>query len=366
MKNIKRFSAISLIALFVLVFKSCDDDSELFTITNSPTPSVLSDLNFTRLSLDAINTSNPALTLNWEPADYGIQSSISYFVEFSSDNAFTSPATAANVTGITSATLSYAEVNSSAGAAGLNPFEWKSIYIRVVSSLGTQKSELVMSNVIELEVYPYFNYNFNDFYLVGDATAPGWDNNNNNPALFRDPDDSNVYYYTGRFSEGGHFKVLSTKGLWQPQYGTDDGSTVGANLGSGSDPERFPTAGASGITEGYYTFQINFATNVFTFDAFDASGFVSPSSLTISGSSTSDIAMTPLSFDGHLWYANSVRLTPGAVEFVTDSGSRWGNLTSFSGVASNGGGTIPVLVEDDYDVWFNDLTGRYILIPLNL
>ena len=76
--------------------------------------------------------------------------------------------------------------------------------------------------------------------------------------------------------------------------------------------------------------------------------------------------MAPLAFDSHIWSANSVRLTPGDIAFVTGAGSEWGSTTSFSGVATDGGGSIPVIVEDDYDVWFNDLTGDYILIPLNL
>ena len=76
--------------------------------------------------------------------------------------------------------------------------------------------------------------------------------------------------------------------------------------------------------------------------------------------------MSPLSFDGHIWYATAVRLTPGELSFVTDSNTSWGSSTSFSGVATDGGGAVPIIVEDDYDVWFNDLTGRYIFIPLNL
>lgn len=363
-KNIRKISVLSLVALFVLVFKSCDDDSELFTISNTPTSAVLADLNFTELELDPVNTNNPGLTLNWSDTDYGIQASVNYFVEFSSDDAFTSPATAANVTGLNSVTLSYAEVNTAAGNAGLDPFVWQTVYVRVVSTLGSQNSEKVMSNTIQLSVYPYFNYTFNDFYIVGDATAPGWNNDNNNPPLFRDPNDSNVYYYTGRFSEGGHFKVLETKGLWQPQYGTDDGTTVRVNDDSG-EPERFPTGGASGITEGNYTFMVNFATNEFTFTPFTGSS-TSPASLTLEGSSTAAVTMTPLAFDGHIWYANNVTLTSGEVEFVTDGGAKWGAADSFSGTATDGGGAIPVVVEDSYDVWFNDLTGRYILIPLTL
>lgn len=374
MKNIKRFSAISFIGLFLLIFNSCDDNSELFTITN-PTPPILAELGFTDIELDAVNTNNPAINLNWMEADYGQQASINYAVEFANDETFTTPVVAAAVTGITSITLSVSEINTAAGNAGLNPFEWASLYVRVVSSLGSQNAELSISNTIQFRVYPYFNYTFNDYYLVGDATAPGWNNNSNNPALFRDENDSNLFYYTGKFAGNGHFKVLTTKGLWQPQYGTDNASKnpdgtssgeVGVNLGGGSDPERFPYAGGDGIPEGFYTFKINFASNTFSFENFDASGSTSPGSITLQGSSTANTSMNQLSFDGHLWFANSVRLTPGEVSFVTDGGANWGSNSSFSGLATSGGNAIPVIVEDDYDIWFNDLTGRYILIPLNL
>ncbi|NCT08903.1 MAG: SusF/SusE family outer membrane protein [Flavobacteriia bacterium] len=365
MKNIKRFSAITLIGVFTMLFNACDDNSELFTIS-TPTAPVLASVGFTELELDAVNTNNPALTLDWEEADYGQQASINYEVQFSSDNAFTTPVTAATVTGQTSITLSMSEVNASAGTAGLNPFEWKPLYMKVVSTIGTKAGVPADSNIIQINVYPYFNYVFNDYFLVGDATAPGWNNNNNNPPLYRDSNDSNLFYYTGRFSEGGHFKILETKGLWQPQWGTNDGTKIEVNPGTGSDPERFPTAGASGVTEGFYTFQINFATNTFTFTPFNASGITSPASLTLQGSSTANVTMTQLGFDGHQWYANNVKLVPGFVEFLTDGGAKWGSSTSFSGIATSGGGTIPVIVEDDYDVWFNDLTGRYILIPRNL
>ena len=364
MKNIKRFSAITIIGILLFVFSSCDDTSEIFTIS-APTAPVLSELGFTNLELDAVNTGNPAITLNWNEADYGIQASINYAVQFANDEAFTTPITAATITGNSSITLSVNELNSAAGNAGLNPFEWKILYARVVSTLGSQNTESAISNSIQVNVYPYFNYTFNDYYLVGSATAPDWNNNNNNPALFRDASDTNVFYYTGYFGSG-EFKVLEVKGLWQPQWGTNDTSTIDVNPGGGSDPGTFPNNNSAIAAAGYYTFKMNLASKTFTFDAFDATGITSPASLTLKGTSTADIAMTALAFDGHIWYANNVRLTPGDVNFATGAGSNWGSSTSFSGVATDGGGLIPVIVEDDYDVWFNDLTGQYILIPLNL
>jgi hypothetical protein len=76
--------------------------------------------------------------------------------------------------------------------------------------------------------------------------------------------------------------------------------------------------------------------------------------------------MNQLAFDGHIWYLNSVHLVPGDLQIMTNTSSVWAGTTEFSGKATENGGSIPVVVEDDYTVWFNDLTGDYILIPLNL
>ena len=379
MKNIKRFSVIGIMGLAMLFIQSCDDTTDKFAITE-PTAPLLAELNFTQLELDAVNTSNPALTLNWDEANYGIQAAVNYTIQLSKEETFAQPVIASTITGKTSVTLSTSEVNAGTSDAGLNPFEWADVYVRIVSSLGTQNSETIASNVVKLSVYPYFNYSFKEYYLVGNATAFGWDNkaSDNNPTLFRDNKDGNNFYYTGYFDKGtvgndgeGRFKVIENKGAWSDQWGTTypdntdpietSGDIAGNPATQAADPGRF------GIqTSGYYTFKVNFASKEFSITPFDESGILSPASLTIKGSSTADVTMTPLAFDNHIWSANSVRLTPGEIAFVTGAGSEWGNTTSFSGVATDGGGSIPVIVEDDYDVWFNDLTGDYILIPLNL
>lgn len=367
MKNYKRITS-SIIAVLVLVlFNSCEDDSELFTITGSPTAPVLAELSITAIELDANNVNNPAITLNWTQADYGQQASINYAVQFASDESFTSPVTSTSVTGNNTVTLNVNELNSASGSAGLNPFVWTTLYARVVSSLGTQSSDQLNSNVISFSVYPFFNYPFNDYYMVGDGTAPGWNNNDNNPAIYRDPSNSNVFNYTGYFS-AGHFKLLEVKGLWQPQWGTNDGSSIEVNDGTGSDPERFPSAGGAGITAaGTYSFTIDFGTNTYSFEAYNDPAVLSTASLRLEGSAVPTTAtMNQLAFDNNIFYINAVRLVPGQVEFVTDSSESWGSTTEFSGVATNGGGAINVPVEDDYDVWFNALTGQYIMIPLNL
>lgn len=367
MKNILKLSFYSLVTAFMLLLSACDDNSELFTVDSSPTAAILTELNITNIELDPVNINNPAATFTWSDADYGQQAAVVYSLQFSMDDAFTNPYTATTVVGRTNVTLSVSEMNSAAGNAGLNPFEWSTLYTRVVSSLGTLNSATANSNVINFQVYPYFNYTFNDYYLVGDGTAPNWNNNSNNPALYRDPNNSDVFNYTGRFVPG-HFKLLEVKGQWQPQWGTNDGSTIDVNPGGGSDPERFPTAGGAGITaEGMYSFTINFSTNTYTFEAYSGSPVASPTTLELSGTGVaSPVSMNQLGFDSNIWYANGVRITPGEVSFLANGSAAWGATTSFSGTATAGGGNIPVIVEDDYDVWFNALTGQYILIPLNL
>lgn len=364
MKNLKNISISILAAFFITLFSACTDTTDTFTVSETE-PVVLSDLAITDINLDPVNTNNPAITLSWSLANYGQPASVTYSVEIATDADFTNATTASTVNGNNTVTLSVSELNSAAGTVGLPPFAWNTLYARVISSIGTQKGLPVASNNISFRVYPYFNYKFNDYYLVGDATAPGWNNNSNNPPIFRDPSNANIFYYTGYFS-AGEFKLLEVKGLWQPQWGTNDKTTIDVNPGGGSDPGTFPNNNSAIATAGFYTFTINFSAKTYTFVPFDASGATSYTGMSIQGSAGTTTTMNKLSFDGHIWYLNSVHLTPGDLQFKTNTNAVWGSTTEFSGKATLNGGNIPVVVEDDYDVWFNDLTGRYILIPLNL
>lgn len=361
----------------LLMISSCDDTSKIFTVTET-TPVVLSNLEITNIELDANNTTNPVATFSWTQADYGQPAAENYQLEIASDENFNNSVVVATTTGSTVITLTVGELNSAAGNVGLFPFEWGTLYSRVVSSLGAQDGLPVASNIISFNVLPYFNYPYEDYYLVGSGTAPGWNNNSNNPALFRDPNSSKVFYYTGYFYKAtsdagdGRFKILETKGLWQPQWGVDypDGSdpieTSGAIAGNpgtqSSDPGRFGV-----LTSGYYTFMIDFGSKKYTITSYDASGATDYTSITAQGTAlSSNVSLTQSTFDGHFWYANAITLVPGEFSFTTNAGTNWGSTTSFSGKATQDGGSIPVVVEDEYDIWYNDLTGEYIMIPLNL
>ncbi|WP_225035215.1 SusE domain-containing protein [Winogradskyella sp. SM1960] len=392
MKNILKFKVV-LLTVFTLGFlvNSCEDDTSVFTATETEAIT-LAELPITVIELDDTNPGNPAITFNWNEADYGQQASENYAVIFATDDAFTNPVVATTITGSTSATLSVNELNSSASAAGLPPFMFNTLYAKVESSIGTQNGLPVSSNIISFQIQPFYNYTLKDFYIVGNALDidgngvwedPDWNNNSNNPPLFRNAINTNLYTYTGYFGTGsggfdqGRFKILGERGQWQPQWGVTDnegsdtkqesGNIAGNPTTQDGDPGRFGVE-----TDGYYTFTINFSRPTdaphYTFSSFDVSGATDYTSIAIEGDALSgeNVEMTQSNADPHIWNITNVNLQTGDLQFVTNTGSTWGGDTSFSGVATDGGGSIPVIVQDDYEVWFNDLTGDYILIPLNL
>lgn len=62
----------------------------------------------------------------------------------------------------------------------------------------------VSKGLITISVTPYTGkvpYDFVEWYLVGDATVSGWDNNKGNQILFRSATNSNEYTFTGFFKK---------------------------------------------------------------------------------------------------------------------------------------------------------------------
>ncbi len=366
MKQIK----ISILALLAITgLGSCEDDEELVTVT-AQNGSTLLEVDISTIELDRVNTSNPVLTLTWEDANYSVQTPISYRLEFASDDSFTDPTSSAVVTS-NSITLSVDEVNSFASAAGLPPFEWNDLYIRVASFLGSVPgSAATFSNAVSINILTYYNYPFVDHYLVGPASASGWNNDNNNPVMFRDASNPGRFSYTGLFNSGP-LKFLELRGAWAPQYGEgEEGNLLYRATEGDEDPS--PINNLESQETGYYTFSIDVDRLTFTLLPYEETLPTALSSLTVSGSALTEAAtltqygIEGAVFDEYIWYIPSVRLVPGEFTFTANGSDAWGGTTPFSGIASPNGGSIPVEIEDDYEIWFNSITGDYHLIPLNL
>lgn len=341
-------------------------------ITYAVDPAVItSPSNTTDIVLSDASIDDVALTVSWDDNVEGGNVVYDIFLAQSGTDFEDAITIASNVSG-TTAEIAHGVLNAAAIGVGLEAGAKGSVDLNIIAKEVTESGTLErISETITFSLTPY-SLDFPYLYFVGAATAPGWDNNNNNPPLFRDPNDGSKYYYTAYFN-GDAFKLLEVKGQWQPQWGTNDGSTLAVNDGTGSDPGVFSASAA-----GYYTFSVDIAgtSGSFTIETYDASGATDYTAIGLIGSSRTgdnsgweepDTDMTQSAFDSHIWYANGITLFDGQLKFRANDAwdISWGSTTELYG---QGTGTndpnIPVSA-GTYDIWFNDLDGSYVLVPLD-
>jgi starch-binding outer membrane protein SusE/F len=296
------------------------------------------------------------------PADFGIALDVVYTLQMDRPGGnFSSPIDLGE-SETTTIEVRGDELNRRAIAKGIEPGEAGPMEFRVRATTTRALAPLVgATSTVNISTYATAAV-FRNLFLVGDATAPGWANNNNNPALFRDPANPDLYVYSGFFAQGA-FKVLERLGEWRPQYGTKDGTTIAVNVGD-DEPNPIPVAAA-----GFYTFTMNLSDNSFSLVPFAGPTNVTFSTVGIIGDGTSvgwesgSLAMTASSFDPHLWRITTT-LGNGMMKFRADNkwDVNWGASTAISGVGVQNGPDIPVEA-GNFTIWFSSLDGRYILIP---
>ncbi|HSI69541.1 MAG TPA: SusF/SusE family outer membrane protein [Gillisia sp.] len=211
---------------------------------------------------------------------------------------------------------------------------------------------------------------FKNLFLVGSATPTEWNNsaNSNNYPLFRDPENPNLYYYTGRLKGGADmfWKLIEVKGQWAPQYGGENGTLLFRETESDPDPAAIPVD-----ADRYYIITVNLDEMTYNVEPFEGrSEEPTYATIGIIGDATADgwdadQDMTQSDFDPHIWYLRGIELADGEAKFRADDDwvDEWGGNTAVSGQATQGGPNIPVS-GGTYDVWFNDLSKRYIFIAV--
>jgi starch-binding outer membrane protein SusE/F len=347
---------IILMAFMLPLFLACDglDQPPIISQTPSALVSPPSSITLNGTDLEEV------IVFNVSTADFGTETGVTYTVQMDRPgNDFASPVDLGSSTS-TTIEVSAEELNRRAISKGIVPGETGPMEFRV-RSVPTRNLSALLSEPVSISISTFADAEvLRNLFLVGEATARGWDNNNNNPPLFRDPENLDLYIYTGYFSAGG-FKVLEVLGQWQPQYGTNDGSTISVNEGGGSDPDVFSVP-----SNGYYTFTFDLSTNTFSLEplAAEATSFAT---VGIIGSGTAEgwdasTAMTALQFDAHIWNITAT-LSDGEMKFRANDAwdINWGSNTEISGKASQDGPNIPVSA-GTYNIWFNSLDGRYILL----
>ena len=340
-----------------------------FTVKSYPQsgPVIVTPEGGSSVTLNSETPDEEALVVSWDDFAYvGTDASVNYIVQMAlAGTNFESPIVLSN-TSNTSISVSHIDLNNYALALGIQENETGNVDIRIMSTVnaGTGETLEFMSAPVTMSITTHES-GIKYYYLVGEAVAAGWDPGNNNQPLFNDPNNPSTAYFTGKFNPGG-FKVIEELGSWQPQWGTNDGSSLAYNDGNGNDPNTFNAPG-----EGYYTFtfQTDGSGGTFTMDPFDASEATIWATIGIIGNATangwdSDQDMTQSTFDPHQWYVNGIYLNNGEIKFRANDGwdDNWGATDFPFGQGTPGGPNVPV-VEGLYDIWFNDLTGRYVIIP---
>lgn len=381
----KNILKLTMVFFAIFAFNACSDDDEI-TFTAQTPPDQISFTNefLSEYLLSVQTASNNAERFTWEAPDFGVPTPITYQLEGSTDFEFTEPVNLVE-TSNQQASVSVGQLLSLAESAGLdndpetdNP-DTGDLFFRVRAQIGTENADNSPETISEIttltvtliatggpEPLPVLP----NLYLVGNATAADWNNNNNNFPLVRDPENENVFAYTGKFLGGdtNEFKLLENRGAWQPQWGLQDG-----NLDSSEDLGNDPGSFVISEGEGYYTLEVDTENKTSSLVAFDESSSATYASVGIIGFGTTgnddgwsqDIDMTQSTFDPHIWYISEIELFDGEVKFRAEDNwdTNWGSNTEFTGFGDLNGANIPTRA-GTYEVWFNDLTGNYSLIPI--
>lgn len=357
------------LALAMLLGLASCEDRELITAESQSAP-ILIDLSAENIVLDKNFPTNPVLTVTWQQATYNVPVELKYILQISADESFAEPqqlmTTDQSKRYFTFTTY---EMNEAAKRIGLVPFEAQKMYFRVVAYLG-EGSLSQTSNITSLTLTPYTaspTYDYTDLYLIGSSTAAEWDNSAGNVNLYpllKDASNDSKYTYTGYFKSSGTdggFKMIKIKGSWDEQYG------LGASAGSLS------TEGGSGNipvpADGYYTLTVNITDLTYTLEPAEtpSTTYNSVSIIgTVNGNWDTDTELTQSTFDPHVWYVTGLKLSAGEFKFRANGAwdVSWGTNAEFFGTATQGGANIPLSSEWTYDIYFNDSTGAYTVIPV--
>ena len=209
-----------------------------------------------------------------------------------------------------------------------------------------------VSNIVTFKVTPYVA--FKNMFFVGNATAANWNNNNNNQAIFRDASNANKFHFIGKFG-AGEFKFLEILGNWQPQWGLKAGLVANSD---GGDPGTFVTSAA-----GYYSFTMDILAKTYTLTPY-TDAMTDYSTIGMIGDFNGwggDLALEQSSYDTHQWTLKDITIpTTGKFKFRADGAwtVNWGAGTELAGQGTQNGADIP-LTAGTYDIYFNDIDGRY-------
>lgn len=364
MKNIYKV----LIAFIGVIAVSCNADAvdERPVLNVVTAPEITAPATGQNIVLDVDKAGEEVLKFTWSAADYSAPVAVKYTLLIDKKGGDFSAAktlqTALNSS--TEVSVLGRELNQAAIDLGGKPEVAAEYEVKIKSDVSGGFTQISKGS-ITMTVTPYTGrvpYDFVDWYLVGDATVSGWDNNKGNQILFRSATNANEYTFTGFFKKG-YFKAIRDLGNWAPMYGGADGSLAYRGSDADADPASIEIA-----ADGYYKFKMDVQKLTYTLEPYAAGASATTyTTVGIIGDATAKgwDASTPMvksTFNAHIWTLGVTSLNDGGMKFRANDAwdVSWGGKTAFSGGGT--GDNIPV-AKSKYVIYFNDLDGSYVMIP---
>ena len=272
MKNIFKLSLLSFLLPALMWSCKKDENKDYF---QGGTPPVLM-ASATAINLSFANAANEALKLSWTNPNYqfstGISSqNVSYIIEIDTTGAnFTNPQKlSVAISNDLSTSFTVSQMNDYLlNQLVLKPGIVHNLDIRVKSGLANNTVTL-SSNVIKATATPYaippkvVPPSTGNLYLVGSATAGGWNNPVPVPTQQFTQISPTLYEITISLTGGQEYLLLPLNGDWGHKYAVPDKTVAG--LSSGGDfgfdkSDNFPGP----ATTGTYKIQVDFQRGKFT------------------------------------------------------------------------------------------------------
>lgn len=271
----------------ILSFVACEKKVPDLPFYKNGTASVLS-ASTTTIAPTASDSDNVALTLNWTFPQYATDSSnIKYLIQIDKAGGDFSNAYTRTVMDSLHSNFLAKDLNNIVLGFGFPYNVAQDMDVRLISSYANN-NERINSNTITIKVTPYVTPPkvtppaSNELYLVGDATAGGWNNPVPTPAQKFSKLDSVTYAGVFNLVGGKQYLVLPVNGSWDHKFSVADNSIAGLAAGGnfGYDlPSNFPGP----ATSGWYKIVLNFQAGTFSVTPF---AFAIPDNLYIVGNAT--------------------------------------------------------------------------------
>jgi|SRR5690242_3060665 hypothetical protein len=277
----KRFIVYILSAITITSVWSCKKQERRVIFEGGTAPVLTSSVSDT-VPLSDATKSNEALTLSWTNPNYQFNTGLSsldvnYNIEIDgSGSNFTNPNTTGNPISIgtdLSKTFTQKELNDYlSNKLQLQPGVSHNLAFRVISMLSGGAVPL-NSNTINLMATPFVTPPKVDtpytshLYLVGDATAGGWNNPVPVPSQEFTRVSSTLYKITVPLIGGFQFLFIPKNGDWTNKYACENTSsqpTSGGDFGYNGNNNQFNANFPGPAGSGTYTITVDFQRGVYT------------------------------------------------------------------------------------------------------